>query len=128
MLRLYFLIINCLLCQLCFGQLGAVRDSANTDVVQNTFLRKQPQDAQPPSLIIYPNPAKNKVFLQVTGFEAGIAQVKITDTRGKLWKQDSRLLISGQEEIAMFLSLTPGIYFISITEQSKVIRKKLVIL
>lgn len=128
MLRPYFLIINCLLCQLFFGQTMPVGEAVNRYTTQNVFLPKQAEDVPQPSLKIYPNPAKNKISLQVTGFEAGIAQVKITDTRGKLWKQDSRLLISGQEEIAMFLSLTPGIYFISITEKSKVARKKLVIL
>jgi hypothetical protein len=42
--------------------------------------------------------------------------------------QDNRLLTNGQEEIAMFLLLAPGIYFISVTEKTTVVKKKLVIL
>lgn len=80
------------------------------------------------SFKIYPNPAKNKVSLSVTGFEPGIALVKITDTKGKIWRQDNRLLTNGSEEIAMFLLLQPGIYFISVSEKNKVVKKKLMIL
>ncbi|MEO7486939.1 MAG: T9SS type A sorting domain-containing protein [Ferruginibacter sp.] len=79
------------------------------------------------SVNIYPNPAKNKISMQVQGFDPGIIQVKITDTKGKLCRQDNRLLTNGREEIAMFLSLIPGIYFVSLNQKDKVVKKKLVI-
>lgn len=89
---------------------------------------KHPAEIPPASLQIYPNPAKNKISLQVAGFEPGIAKVRITDSRGKIWKEDNRLLTNGQEEIAMFLLLAPGIYFISVSEKNRIARKKLVVL
>ena len=80
------------------------------------------------TLKVYPNPAKNKVTLNVSGFEPGMVVVKIADTKGKVWRVDNRLLTNGSEEIAMFLLLQPGIYFISISEKNKVVKKKLIVL
>ncbi len=82
----------------------------------------------PSSLNIYPNPAKNKVTLQVAGFDPGIATVKIMDIKGKPVRQESRLLTNGAEEIVMFLMLPPGIYFVMVSEKGKSARKKLVML
>ena len=81
-----------------------------------------------PSLKIYPNPAKNKISLQVTGFETGMAKVRIMDDKGKVVREDDRLLNNGIDEINMFLQLQAGIYFISVSEKSKVVRKKIMVL
>jgi hypothetical protein len=80
------------------------------------------------SLKVYPNPAKNKIAIAVKGFEPGMVIVKIIDTKGKIWREDNRLLTDGNEEIPMFLQLKPGIYFISVSENRKISRKKLIIL
>lgn len=79
------------------------------------------------SLKVYPNPARNKISIEVKGFEPGMAVVKIIDTKGKIWRVDNRLLTDGNEEIPMFLLLNPGLYFISVTEKSKTSKKKLMI-
>lgn len=76
-------------------------------------------------LSIYPNPAKDKVTLQVKGFTPGQIAVKILDTKGKLLREDSRLLTNGSEDVIMFLMLPPGIYFVIVSQQGKVSRKKI---
>ncbi len=81
-----------------------------------------------PSLKIYPNPAKNKISLQVTGFETGMVKVRIMDDKGKVVREDDRLLNNGIDEINMFLQLQAGIYSISVSEKNKVVRKKLIVL
>ena len=81
-----------------------------------------------PSLKIYPNPAKNKISIQVTGFETGMAKVRIMDDKGKVVREDDRLLNNGIDEINMFLQLQPGIYFIIVSEKNKVVRKKILVL
>ncbi|MEO6550567.1 MAG: T9SS type A sorting domain-containing protein [Ferruginibacter sp.] len=81
-----------------------------------------------PGLSIYPNPANGKITLQVKNFDAGMVSVKLLDTKGKLVKEDERLLTKGTEDIIMFLMLKAGIYFIVISEPGKIARKKLVIL
>ena len=118
--------INCLL-------VGTLLAQAPIDSIQANPLFKQKnndslQASNKAQLNIYPNPAKNKVTLEVKGFEAGTASVRIMDSKGKLLRDDSRLLTNGSEDIIMFLMLQPGIYFIIVSEKGKVARKKLVIL
>ncbi len=81
-----------------------------------------------PDLNIYPNPAKNKVTLQVKQFDPGMIAVRLMDIRGKTIKEDIRLLTNGTEDIIMFLMLKAGIYFIEVRQAAKVVRKKLAIL
>jgi hypothetical protein len=127
MLKAYLLISCCVLTACCLAQSPHVADSIlNKDTV-NIVPDKKVIAENERSVNIYPNPAKNKISLQVQGFDPGIIQVKITDTKGKLCRLDNRLLTNGREEIAMFLSLIPGIYFVSLNQQNKVIKKKLVI-
>ena len=118
--------INCLL-------VGTLLAQAPIDSIPANPLFKQKnndslQASNKAQLNIYPNPAKNKVTLEVKGFEAGTASVRIMDSKGKLLRDDSRLLTNGNEDIIMFLMLQPGIYFIIVSEKGKVARKKLVIL
>ena len=130
MQRITLTIVSCLLCAYSFSQ-----PLQNTDSIQakTAFTKKKNEDdslkrIDKTQLNIYPNPAKNKVTLQVQGFETGIASVRILDSKGKLLRDDSRLLTSGDEDIIMFLMLPPGIYFIIVSEKRKVARRKLVIL
>ena len=113
----------------CFCQSIENKDSLLKSAENEYALKNnRPTDAATTALKIYPNPAKNKITLQVSGFEPGMAQVKITDTKGKVWREDDRLLTNGTEEIAMFLLLKPGIYFIAVSEKNKIVKKKLVVL
>ena len=112
----------------CFCQPVFSKDSAaKTYSVEKALTIIPAPETTKLSLKIYPNPAKNKISLQVTGFDAGPAIVKINDVKGKLCRQDNRLLTSSTDEITMFLFLTPGIYFISVSEKAKTIKKKLVV-
>lgn len=87
-----------------------------------------PATATTAEIKVFPNPAKNKIILQVKGFVTGMASVKIIDTRGHLQREDNRLLITGDEEVVMFLSLQPAIYYILMQQKGKIAKKKLVIL
>lgn len=129
MMKTYLLTLSCCFSLVCFSQPTIKTDT----VVKTAFLPlivkgTSAQVGVKPSFKIYPNPAKNKVSLQVTGFVTGIATVKIIDTKGKIVREDKRLLTDGTDEINMFLQLSPGIYFISINEKNKVVKKKLVVL
>jgi Secretion system C-terminal sorting domain len=76
---------------------------------------------------LYPNPAKNKVELQVTGFEPGLVQVQIFNVSGKAVRNDSRLLFSGNENVVVMFSLSPGIYFVVLKQKDKLVKKKMVV-
>lgn len=129
MLKTYLMIITCFITMHCFSQSELDKDSIlKTTNIKYAAKDTRSSDIVKPSLKVYPNPAKNKISLEVTGFEPGLAVVKIIDTKGKVWREDNRLLTNGTEEIGMFLMLQPGIYFISVSEKRKTIKKKLVIL
>jgi type IX secretion system substrate protein len=77
---------------------------------------------------LYPNPAKNKISLQVTGFESGMISIKIIDFSGNLYKEESRLLVDGNdEEIVLFFYLPSGIYFVLMQQKNLLVRKKLIV-
>ena len=78
--------------------------------------------------MLYPNPTKNKVVIQLKGFEAGMAKLQIISDKGIVVRKEDRLLISGDEEVMIFFSLPAGIYFIKITEGEKGSKKRLVVL
>ena len=129
MFKLLFLILSFFATRQCFCQPAQNKDSIiKSTGIEYTAKNNHPSDVVITSLKIYPNPSKSKISLSVAGFEPGMALVKITDTKGKIWRQDNRLLTNGTEEMAMFLLLQPGIYFISVSEKNKLVKKKLVVL
>ena len=79
------------------------------------------------SVKLFPNPAKNKIELEVKGFEAGLIQLQIIGISGKIERKDQRLLVSGNENIVVMFSLRPGIYFIAVKQKDKEVKKKLLV-
>ncbi len=76
---------------------------------------------------LYPNPARNKIEIEVSGFEPGFIQVQFNDSRGNKVKDEKRLLISGNEIIAVMFSLQQGLYFIILQQNEKILKKKLLV-
>jgi Secretion system C-terminal sorting domain len=76
---------------------------------------------------LFPNPAKNKVELDVKGFESGLIQLQIIDIGGNKLRDDQRLLITGNEHIVIMFSLRPGIYFILLKQKDKIVKKKMMV-
>ena len=111
-----------------FAQMEPLKDSIIKDKFPEYLQEKSKKEEIKTSLKVYPNSAKNKITLDVTGFDAGLVAVKITDSKGKIWREDNRLLTSGTEEIVMFLMLPAGVYFISLNEKAKIVKKKLIVL
>lgn len=115
------------ICVIAFN--GYAQLPTNIDSIKaNTHQRYSSTNNIKPDLNIYPNPAKNKVTLQVKQFKPGMAAVRLMDIKGKIIKDDNRLLTNGTEDIVMFLMLKEGIYFIQVSQAGKVVRKKLAIL
>jgi len=125
MLKIILFTLSSAISVFCYAQPLVNNDSTKT--ATGLSLKAKPANTTT-DLIVYPNPAKNRVTLQVKNFDPGMATVKVLDVKGKLVREDSRLLTNGTEEIIMFLMLKAGIYFIIITEPGKVVRKKLVMM
>ena len=75
----------------------------------------------------YPNPARNKITLSVEEFDPGLAQIKIIDIKGNLIRNDLRLLISGKEEIVVYLMIQSGTYILIVGQQQKWVKRKIII-
>jgi Secretion system C-terminal sorting domain len=76
---------------------------------------------------LFPNPAKNKAELEVTGFEPGLVKLQIIDLNGKLVRDDQRLLVTGNENIVVMFALQPGIYFILLKQKDRTVKKKMIV-
>lgn len=102
----------------------------NSSVSDTMVVKKNDSDSlikEKAGVKLYPNPAKNKVELQVTGFEPGQVQVQIFNVSGKVVRNDSRLLFSGNEKMVVMFSLTPGIYFVVLKQKDKLVKKKMIV-
>lgn len=80
-----------------------------------------------PTVRLYPNPAANKIEIEIKGFEPGFVQVLITDHAGKPAREERRLVLSSHEAIAIMFSLKSGIYFLVVKQGKRLARSKLVI-
>jgi hypothetical protein len=90
---------------------------------------KQIDDYLPrkPFIKLFPNPAKNKVEIEINGFEPGFIQVQIADQNSNPVKIDKRRVFVGNEIIVLMFSINPGIYFVAVKQDKKLARSKLVI-
>lgn len=76
---------------------------------------------------LFPNPAKNKVEIEVKGFKPGNVHIQLIDKTGKLVRNDLRSLFTGNETIVYMFSENPGIYFLIIKQDEKSLKSKLII-
>ena len=128
-MRKFFSFVACTIAvNICLSQSPVSVDSNKAGTVLPSTPKVNNLAGASPALIVYPNPAKNKITLQVKNFDAGMVQVRLLDIKGKMVRDDTRLLTNGNEDIIMFLMLKAGIYFIAVSGPGKVVRKKLVVL
>ena len=97
------------------------KTSTQKKVADSLFIKEKA------SVKLFPNPAKNKIELEVKGFEAGLIQLQIIGISGKVERNDQRLLVSGNENTVVMFSLKPGIYFILVKQNNKAVKKKLIV-
>lgn len=114
-----------------FSQNGSVNNTTDSIKKPGVSLQKVSTDSliskEKATAKLYPNPAKNKIELEVKGFEAGLVRLQIIDISGKLLRDDKRLLFSGNENIVVMFALPPGIYFIVLKQNTEVVKKKLLV-
>ncbi len=114
MAKLILLIIGCCIICNCIAQV----DSGKINF----------QEIAKPAMKVFPNPAKNKIELQLQGFESGNVFVNTLDLKGKIVNRCERMMIKGDETIVMFMNIDPGIYIIAVEQKNKSVRKKLMVL
>ena len=76
---------------------------------------------------LYPNPTRNKVEIEVKGFEQGFLQLRFYDARGNILREEKRLLLSGNEMVIVMFSLQPGLYMLLLKQNKRMLKKSLVV-
>ena len=79
------------------------------------------------SIRLYPNPAKNKVEIEIKAFDPGYVKIQLIDNKGKLVREERRLIFSGNEIIILMFSEKPGLYFLVVKQGNKLLKNKLII-
>ncbi|MBS1753757.1 MAG: T9SS type A sorting domain-containing protein [Ferruginibacter sp.] len=111
-------------------QVSTTKDSGYTKHIHIPAIQVK-KDSLPvkeiPSAKLFPNPAKNKVEIEVKGFKPGNVHIQLIDKTGKLVRNDLRSLFTGNETIIYMFSENPGIYFLIIKQDDKSLKSKLII-
>jgi len=76
---------------------------------------------------LYPNPAKNKVDIDIKGFELGDILVQLLDNEGNVVSSDKRFAFSGNETIVFMFSQKAGVYYILLKQNEKTMRSRMLI-
>jgi aminopeptidase YwaD len=79
-------------------------------------------------LAVYPNPAKNIIYIQLLDIQKISFQLTITDLVGRTVLKQDILLDSGNKTVPVDVSpLRDGIYMLRMSDRENVFTKKLVI-
>ena len=80
-----------------------------------------------PTVNLFPNPAKNKVELQIKGFQPGDIRIQLINKEGYIVRDDTRTVLIGNEPIIMMFAEKPGLYFLLLKQGNREIKTKLLI-
>ena len=110
-------------------------ESCGTEIAQWTYVWTQPVEPvsaydaltenQVNTLSIYPNPAINETFVTVES--AGLNEVSVYDIQGRLISKESVMANEGEQVRLSTETLTSGVYFVRVSNDSTVRTAKLVV-
>jgi hypothetical protein len=79
-------------------------------------------------MVVYPNPASDKVSVMINATSSNNAQVNIIDIKGAIVKSINNKLVSGLNVMELSVADLPkGMYFVQVTSNEGTSTKKLVI-
>ena len=79
------------------------------------------------TVLLYPNPTKNKAELQLTGFEPGVVQLQIISIAGRLERSEERLLTNGKETVVIMFALPAGLRYVILKQKNKMVKVKMLV-
>ena len=76
---------------------------------------------------VFPNPARDKAYIEFTLDQSAIAEIQVYDMIGKVvFDQESQLYPSGRNVVALDAAdLNPGVYFIAVKLANETLTKKI---
>ena len=79
------------------------------------------------SVRLYPNPALNKVEIEIKGFQPGYVKIQMMSSNGKMIREEKRLVLAGNEKIIFMFSETTGLYYLLLKQGAQTVKSKLII-
>ncbi len=79
------------------------------------------------SVHIFPNPAKNKVEIEINGFEPGYVKIQLLNNSGKIIREEIRQMFAEKETIIFMFSEMPGLYYLVLKQGVQMLKNKLII-
>ncbi len=79
------------------------------------------------TVLLYPNPTKNKAELQLNGFEPGLIQLQIINVSGAIERNEERLLTNGKETVVIMFQLPAGVHYVIVKQKNKIVRAKMLV-
>lgn len=76
---------------------------------------------------LYPNPARNKVEIEIKGFAPGYIKLQLLNNTGKIIREEKRLALTGNELIMFMFSEVPGLYYLLLKQGRQTIKNKLIV-
>lgn len=105
----------------------SIRIRQNVSANMQPIKKNLPVFKKKPSIHLYPNPAKNKVEIDINGFDPGYVKIELVDNKGTLVRADKRLVLSGSEVIVLMFSEKPGLYYLWLKQGEKIVKNKIII-
>ena len=112
-----------------FSLLGNFASMAQTDSAVAAVPNK-PAGAfikEKATVLLYPNPTKNKAELQLTGFESGLIHLQIVSMAGRVERNEERLLTNGKETVVIMFALPAGVHYVILKQKNKMVRVKMLV-
>ena len=79
------------------------------------------------SVRVFPNPAKNKIEIEINGFEPGYLKLQLLNNTGRIIREEKRKMFSEKETIIFMFSETPGLYYLLLKQGVHTLKNKLII-
>lgn len=76
---------------------------------------------------LYPNPARNKVEIEIKGFAPGYIKLQMLNNTGKIIREEKRLALTGNELIMFMFSESPGLYYLLLKQGAQTVRSKFIV-
>jgi hypothetical protein len=96
-------------------------------VIYSDVIRVAASGSMKPELVIYPNPAVEKVQLLLPRLQGGITEITITHAGGGL-AYNGKLTVSESNTVLVDVAdWAEGIYFVQVKNGAEILRKKLII-
>ena len=80
-----------------------------------------------PTVNLFQKKKKNKVELQIKGFQPGDIRIQLINKEGYIVRDDTRTVFIGNEPIIMMFAEKPGLYFLLLKQGNREIKTKLLI-